>query len=116
MPVLRCGPLEIDLERVAVRLNGAGIAVTFQEFKLLVGLAMQKGRIVSREELIAQAWGQHQHVSLRTVDVHIRRLRGKLDDEGSGMIETVYQRGYRLVIDRVPDGASQAEALSTTEA
>ena len=96
MPILTCGALAVDLEGACVRLNGADVPVTFQEFKLLVRLIRRKARVVSREELIARAWSPGDPVSPRTVDVHIRRLRRKLDDPQGSLIETVYQRGYRL--------------------
>ena len=96
--MLTCGPLVIELEQVTVRLNGSEIPVTFQEFKLLVSLAMRQGQVVPRDALLARAWPQGQMVSPRAVDVHIRRLRRKLQDRGSRMIETVYRRGYRLVV------------------
>jgi len=96
MPVLTFGALTIDVEQAVVRLGGEAVPITFQEFKLLVGLATRTGRVISRQELIAHAWPPGEPISPRTVDVHIRRLRHKLHDHCHQMIETVYQRGYRL--------------------
>jgi DNA-binding response OmpR family regulator len=54
------------------------------------------GRVYSRAELVERAWGGDLHVTERTIDSHVRRLRQKFSDAGADPIETVYGVGYRL--------------------
>jgi DNA-binding response OmpR family regulator len=66
------------------------------EFELLRVLLSAPGRVFERAQLINQAYGDDHHVTERTVDSHVRRLRKKLADAGVDPIETVYGLGYRL--------------------
>jgi two-component system alkaline phosphatase synthesis response regulator PhoP len=68
--------------------------LTFKEYELLRFLLSNKGKVFSREALLNKVWGYDYFGGDRTVDVHIRRLRGKLDD--SDCIETVRNIGYRF--------------------
>ena len=85
--------LAIDDERQVVYVDGEPCELTHQEFSLLLELAQNFGRPVSRQELLREAWGYVSPGDTRTVDVHIQRLRKKL---GFFCIETVYRRGYKL--------------------
>lgn len=85
--------LEIDEEQQTVYINGHGCALTQQEFYLLQELAQRADCIVTREELLRDAWGYKCPGNTRTVDVHVQRLRRKL---GIACIETVYRMGYRF--------------------
>jgi two-component system OmpR family response regulator len=94
--VLRVGALQIDLERHRCELNGGELVLTVTEFELLRALMNAPGRVLSRTQLIERAYDGDHHVTERTVDSHVRRLRKKLADAESDPIETVYGVGYRL--------------------
>lgn len=73
------------------------VELTPKEFELLLFLASNRGRVFSREELLDEVWGMDFYGDKRTVDIHIRRLRKKLDkDENQSFIETVFGTGYML--------------------
>ena len=94
--VVQVGALHIDLERHRCELNGRELVLTVTEFELLHALMSAPGRVLSRAQLIERAYDGDHHVTERTVDSHVRRLRKKLADEGADPIETVYGVGYRL--------------------
>lgn len=85
--------LYLDLEQKAASLDGKPLALTAQEFALLVALMQSPDTAISRQELLKNAWGYLAVGQTRTVDVHVQRLRRKL---GNDRIETVYKQGYRL--------------------
>jgi DNA-binding response OmpR family regulator len=91
--ILRCGDVEIDAARAEVRRAGAKIEVTPQEFKLLWVLAKNRGRVLSREQLIDMAWGRNTALTDRAVDAHMVNLRRKL---GPDLIASVRGMGYRF--------------------
>ncbi len=93
--VLRFGPLCIDLPGHRVEVDGAPVELTALEFRLLAWLAERPGRVQSREQLLEHVWGYAPGVGSRTVDTHVRRLRGKLGSAAE-LIETVRGVGYRL--------------------
>ena len=74
------GDLVIDLKKVEIRKRGEMIDLTHREFELVKYLAAQKGQVCTREELLEKVWGYEYYGDLRTVDVTIRRLRSKLED------------------------------------
>ncbi len=90
--------LSIDFDSQQVFLGGEEIILPPQEFRLLAFLASHPRRVYSREALLAHAWGADVVIDLRTVDVHIRRLRSRLepDAEKPRYIETVRGTGYRF--------------------
>jgi DNA-binding response OmpR family regulator len=88
-----CGELAIDVAKCEVAFRGRLVELTFKEYELLKFLLSNKGRVYSREALLNNVWGYDYFGGDRTVDVHVRRLRGKLDD--SDCIETVRNIGYR---------------------
>ena len=94
--IIRCGDLVIDLAKYEVSLNGELIMLTFREYQLLKFLASNKGKVFSREALLNKVWGWDYYGGDRTVDVHIRRLRSKIEDPTHTFIETVRNIGYRL--------------------
>lgn len=89
--------LQINLESRIVILDGEEIKLKPKEYDLLEFLAKNKKRVFSREELLNNIWGIDYDGDFRTVDVHVRRLRSKLDkaDENS-IIETVFGIGYSM--------------------
>jgi two-component system response regulator VicR len=78
--VLRCGPLEINLSSYEVRKCDRPIDLTPREFELLRHLATRAGQVFSREALLGEVWGYDYFGDLRTVDVTVRRLREKIED------------------------------------
>jgi DNA-binding response OmpR family regulator len=90
--VFHDGPLVVDRARFEVRLNNERVHLTKKEFDLLWLLLRSRGRVVTRDAILARLWDYDADVETRTVDVHIRSLRRKLGDE---RIETVVGLGYR---------------------
>lgn len=96
-PVLRAGTISLDVARHVVSLGGSPVVLTPREFDLLHALLGASGRALSREFLLERVWGYGRagEVETRTVDVHVRRLRAKLGQEGRRIV-TVKGVGYRL--------------------
>ncbi len=97
--VIRCGDLAIDLAKYEVSIAGRRIELTFKEYELLRFLASHPGRVYTRDALLNKVWGYDYFGGDRTVDVHIRRLRSKLEGLGQTYIETVRNIGYRFNCD-----------------
>ncbi len=97
--ILKIRDIEIDCEKYEVRKNGEKIALTLKEFELLKMLVENKGKVLTRDFLLDKIWGYDYVGETRTVDVHIRHVRQKInDDDGSNqMIETIRGVGYRLI-------------------
>lgn len=94
--VVECGVLRIDLDRYQVRVAGEPIELTLKEFELLRFLTEHPGKVHTRESLMAQVWGYDYFGGTRTVDVHIRRIRAKLEPHAGEYIDTVRGVGYRF--------------------
>ena len=92
------GELEIAPEEGVVRKNGEELHLTKTEFRLLVELAQNPGRVLSREALLERVWGYGYFGDGRLVDVHIRRLRTKVevDPANPRHVATVRGLGYKL--------------------
>ena len=97
--VLAVGPVEIRLEEGMVRRDGVDVHCTRTEFRLLCELAANVGKVLSREQLLDRVWGYDYFGDGRLVDVHIRRLRTKIEDDPANPVHllTVRGMGYRLV-------------------
>jgi two-component system, OmpR family, alkaline phosphatase synthesis response regulator PhoP len=96
--LLEAGDLTIDPVRCEVELAGRLLALTFKEYELLKLLATNKGKVFTRESLLNEVWGYDYYGGDRTVDVHIRRLRSKIEDPVHTFIETVRNIGYKFKI------------------
>jgi DNA-binding response OmpR family regulator len=96
---LRVGPLRIDREAYTVCCNDELVNLTPKEFELLVALAEHPNRVRTRDHLLERVWGYTTEIRTRTLDMHIRRLREKLEDDPSQprLIQTVIGVGYKLV-------------------
>ena len=94
--LIKCDGLLIDLAKCEVTLEGRVVELTFKEYELLKFLASHRGRVHSREDLLNQVWGYDYYGGDRTVDVHVRRLRSKIEDAKHTFIETVRNIGYRF--------------------
>ena len=90
------GELVIDCDRYEVTLRGRKLDLTYKEYELLKYLASNPGRVFSREALLRSVWQYDYFGGTRTVDVHIRRLRSKIDDVNHHFIETQWNVGYRF--------------------
>ena len=99
--VLRRGSLVIDLERYTVSVDGDAVDLTYKEYELLRFLATNPGKPFTREALLNRVWGYDYYGGSRTVDVHIRRIRAKIERH-EPYIETVRNVGYRFVDDGTP--------------
>ena len=95
--VIRRDGLSINLTTCEVRVEGAVIELTFKEYELLRLLAANPGRVYTREALLDKIWGYDYFGGDRTVDVHIRRLRSKIEVNGHAYIGTVRNIGYRFI-------------------
>ncbi|MCX6137782.1 MAG: response regulator transcription factor [Ignavibacteriales bacterium] len=92
---MRFDELEINLSSYMVTLAGKAIVLAKKEFELLVFLAKNRGRVLSRETILNSVWGADVHVVDRTIDVHVRKVREKLGTYAD-FIETVPGIGYRF--------------------
>ena len=94
--LIECGDLTIDVAKYEVYVNNRPIELTFKEYELLRFLANNRGRVFTREALLNEVWGYDYYGGDRTVDVHITRLRGKIEDSTRTFIETVRNIGYKF--------------------
>ena len=92
-----CGALHLDLETREVKVNGSEVLLTYKEYELLVYLAENQNRVVSRDELLDKLWDWRADVETRTLDIHIKTLRQKLGEEAGHYIKTVRSVGYRFM-------------------
>ena len=90
---INSGDLTINIERYEVSKNGTVIDITLREFELLKFLAMQPDKIFSREKLLENVWGYEYYGDVRTVDVTVRRLREKIEDDPSMPKYIITKRG-----------------------
>ncbi len=97
-PHLRFGDLEVIPDEGVVRRNGVEAHLTKTEFKLLVELASSPGKVLSRETLLDKVWGYDYFADGRLVDVHVRRLRTKVENDPANPrhVVTVRGLGYKL--------------------
>jgi DNA-binding response OmpR family regulator len=91
---VKVGPLVIDRAAHEVIVDGRTVVLTAKEFALVAFLAQNRGRVFSRETLLARVWGARYEGGPRTVDIHVRRLRMKLGD--ALPLETLRGAGYKL--------------------
>lgn len=96
--IYEIGRLKVDFERHEVLINNEKVELTLKEFELLEILIKNKGKILRRETLLDKVWGYEYIGETRTVDVHIRYLRKKVedDDKNPKFIETIRGAGYRF--------------------
>lgn len=91
---VKMGELVLDIAAHEVSVGGRNVALTSREFALLVFLVQGRGRVFSRDALLARVWGARYDGGARTVDIHVRRLRAKLGD--ALPLETIRGSGYKL--------------------
>jgi DNA-binding response OmpR family regulator len=95
---IRSGDLEIDFERRATKVRGTPVRLTYVEFEILAAMAAAPGRVHTRESLLDHVWGDSTYRDPRTIDVHIRHLREKIerDPKNPEYLFTVRGVGYRF--------------------
>ena len=93
---MRSGDLLLDLANYKVFVGDEPVTLTFKEFELLRFLMANRGKVFTREALLNRVWGYEYYGGARTVDVHIRRLRSKIEVDSTVYIETVRNVGYRF--------------------
>jgi DNA-binding response OmpR family regulator len=94
--LIEVGDLTVNLDAHRVVCGGKHVDLTYKEFELLKMLASTPGRAYTRDELLKSIWGYDYYGGTRTVDVHVRRLRAKIEGEAQ-YIETVHGVGYRFI-------------------
>lgn len=94
---IKVGDLIIDVAKYEVTLNGRKLDMTYKEYELLKFLASNKEKVFTRDQLLDKIWGYDYYGGTRTVDVHIRRLRSKIEDRKHTFIETVRNIGYKFI-------------------
>ncbi|MBJ7471894.1 MAG: response regulator transcription factor [Solirubrobacteraceae bacterium] len=92
------GDLSVDLAGRSVRVRGEEVRLTFSEFEIVALMASSPGRVFTRDQLLEQVWGDAEYRDPRTVDVHVRHLREKLEAEPSEpeLLLTVRGVGYQI--------------------
>jgi two-component system response regulator RegX3 len=97
-PILESGPVQMDIERHTVRVNGVDTAMPLKEFELLELLLRNAGRVLTRGQLIDRVWGSDYFGDTKTLDVHIKRIRSKIEAVPSEptLLVTVRGLGYRF--------------------
>ncbi|MFT4136490.1 winged helix-turn-helix domain-containing protein [Microbacterium sp.] len=96
--VVAAGPVVIDLDRHAVSVDGTEIAMPLKEFELLEVLVRNAGRVLTRGQLIDRVWGSDYFGDTKTLDVHIKRIRSRIEQDPAQpvLLRTVRGLGYRF--------------------
>ncbi|WP_089018819.1 response regulator transcription factor [Micromonospora coriariae] len=97
-PTLAAGPVRMDIERHVVTVDGGAVQLPLKEFELLELLLRNAGRVLTRGQLIDRVWGADYVGDTKTLDVHVKRLRSKIEPEPSAprFIVTVRGLGYKF--------------------
>ena len=95
---ISAGPVVIDVERHQVSINGENIALPLKEFELLEFLVRNSGRVLTRTQLIDRVWGSDYFGDTKTLDVHVKRLRAKIETDPANpvFIQTIRGLGYKF--------------------
>ena len=97
-PVLVAGPVRIDVERHQVNVNNESLSLPLKEFELLEYLVRNSGRVLTRAQLIDRVWGSDYFGDTKTLDVHVKRLRAKIEKDPANpvFIQTIRGLGYKF--------------------
>ncbi len=98
--VLEAGPVRLDNERHAVTVNGQPVTLPLKEFELLEYLMDNTNRVLTRGQIIDRVWGSNYYGDTKTLDVHIKRIRGKIEPDPANpkLIMTVRGLGYKFEV------------------
>jgi two-component system response regulator RegX3 len=96
--VITAGPVTIDVDRHAVSIAGESISLPLKEFELLEFLVRNSGRVLTRTQLIDRVWGSDYFGDTKTLDVHVKRLRAKIEKDPANpvYIQTIRGLGYKF--------------------
>ena len=96
--IMSVGPVRMDVERHQVSVNGIATSLPLKEFELLEFLMRNAGRVLTRMQLIDRVWGSDYVGDTKTLDVHIKRLRAKIENDPANpiLIQTVRGLGYKM--------------------
>jgi two-component system response regulator RegX3 len=96
--ILEAGPVRMDVERHVVSVNGEAVTLPLKEFDLLEYLMRNSGRVLTRGQLIDRVWGADYVGDTKTLDVHVKRLRSKIEADPANPVHLVTVRGlgYKL--------------------
>jgi two-component system response regulator VicR len=92
------GALELDLDKFEAKVDGQVIDLTLREFEVLKFLASQTGQVITREVLLEKVWGYEYYGDIRTVDVTVRRIRGKIEKDTANPKILITKRGVGYYI------------------
>lgn len=103
--IIEVGDLVLDLDKIEARVEGKTIDLTLREFEVLKYLALQNGQVVTREKLLETVWGYEYYGDIRTVDVTVRRIRGKIEKDTSApkILATKRGIGYYIKTEKSED-------------
>ena len=98
LDVISVGPIKLDTARHQASINGSPVALPLKEFELLEFLMRNAGRVLTRSQLIDRVWGGDYFGDTKTLDVHIKRLRSKIEADPANpiLIQTIRGLGYKL--------------------
>jgi len=96
--VLEAGPVRLDTERHAVTVNGKPVTLPLKEFELLEYLMDNTNRVLTRGQIIDRVWGSNYYGDTKTLDVHVKRIRSKIEPDPANpqFIMTVRGLGYKF--------------------
>ena len=96
--ILSVGNIRMDIERHSVTVNGSPVALPLKEFELLEFLMRNEGRVLTRGQLIDRVWGDDYYGDTKTLDVHVKRLRSKIEVDPANpvRIQTIRGLGYKF--------------------
>jgi two-component system response regulator RegX3 len=96
--VITAGPVRIDVERHQVNINDQLVSLPLKEFELLEFLVRNSGRVLTRSQLIDRVWGSDYFGDTKTLDVHVKRLRAKIETDPANpvFIQTIRGLGYKF--------------------
>lgn len=95
---LAAGPVKIDIDRHSVTISGISVSLPLKEFELLEFLVRNSGRVLTRTQLIDRVWGSDYFGDTKTLDVHVKRLRAKIEKDPANpvYIQTIRGLGYKF--------------------
>jgi two-component system response regulator RegX3 len=98
--ILAVGPIRMNIDKHQVTVNSVSISLPLKEFELLEFLMRNSGRVLTRSQLIDRVWGGDYFGDTKTLDVHVKRLRAKIEEDPSNpvLLQTIRGLGYKLEI------------------